>query len=283
MAATKLDMGAAWSSATGLIAQNKDTVSAIVGLFFFLPYFAVSLLVPEAAAPPPPEAVPGARPDAATQAALEQLTQTYADNWPVLLSVTLIQFVGSLALLALLGNPDSPTVGQALKRGLAAAPSYFAAQVMSALFVAVVLGVPLGLISFIAPGLTVAAAVAVLMVAAIYLFVKFSLVAPVIAIEGTRNPLRALVRSWQLTKGNSLRIATFILLIFITIGIVTVLVTMVFTLIFALFDAGIANIGNALVSSLTNTALGVIFVLVLAAVHGQLAGPSPDQLAGTFE
>jgi hypothetical protein len=283
MTARKLDMGAAWSSAMGMIAQNKDTVSAIVGLFFFLPYLTVSLLVPQATNPQNADIAPGMRPDAATQAALDQMMQMYADNWPVLLSVTLIQFIGSLSLLALLGNPDSPTVAQALKRGLAAAPSYFAAQVLAALLVAVVLGVPLGLISYVAPGAAVAAAVLFLMVAAIYLFVKFSLVAPVIAIDQERNPLRALLRSWRLTKGNSLRIATFILLLFITIGIVTALFSMVMGLIFALFDPGIANIGNALVASLVNTVLGVIFVLVLAAVHQQLAGPSSQQLASTFE
>lgn len=264
-----------------MIAQNKDTVSAIVGLFFFLPYFAVTLLVPQAANP---QRVPsGARPDATTQAVLDQLTATYADNWPVLLGVTLIQFIGSLTLLALLGNTDSPTVGQSLKRGLAAAPSYFAAQLLAAVFVALAIGVPLGLISVVAPGFAVGVALLVLMVAAIYLFVKFSLVAPVVAIEGERNPIRAMTRSWQLTKGNSFRIATFILLLFITIGIITTLASVVLGLVFALFDQGIADIGNGLVASVVNTVLGVVFVLVLAAVHQQLAGPSAVQLASTFE
>lgn len=266
-----------------LIAQNKDTVGAIIGLFFFLPYFAVTLLVPQAANPPGPDVAPGASPDAAARAALDQMTAAYADNWPVLLGVTVIQFIGSLTLLSLLGNPDSPTVGQSLRRGMAAVPSYFAAQLLSAMFVAVAIGVPLGLISYVAPGFIVGAALLGLMLVAIYLFVKFSLVAPVVAIEGVRNPIAALTRSWRLTKGNSFRIATFILLLFVTIGIVTTLASMVLGLVFALFDQGVADIGNAAVASLVNTVLGVIFVLVLAAVHGQLAGPSSQQLASTFE
>lgn len=283
MAGKKLDMGAAWSSAMSLIAQNKDTVGAIVGLFFFLPYLAVALLVPEAANPQPAEVAPGASPDAAAKAAMEQLTAAYADNWPVLLGVTVAQFVGSLSLLALLGNPDSPTVGQSLKRGLGAAPSYFVAQILSALFVAVVVGVPLGLVMAAAPGVAVAVAVLVAMVAAIYLFVKFSLLAPVIAIEGFRNPITALSRSWQLTKGNSVRIAIFMALLILTVGIISLLVTLVLGLVFALFSPAVAQIGNAVAAGLVNTALGVIFVLVLAAVHQQLAGPSGDQLAATFE
>ena len=276
-------MGTAWSNAISLISQNKDTVGAIIGLFFFLPYFAVTLLVPQAANPQGPDLAPGASPDAAARAALDQITAAYADNWPVLLGVTLIQFVGSLALLSLLGNPDSPTVGQALKRGLAAVPAYFAAQLLSAVFVAVAVGVPLGLVSYVAPGFVVGVVLLGLMLAAIYFFVKFSLVAPVVAIEGVRNPVAALMRSWRLTKGNSFRIATFILLLFVTIGIVTALASMVLGLVFALFDQGVADIGNAAVASLVNTLLGAIFVVVLAAVHGQLAGPSSQQLASTFE
>lgn len=283
MAGKKLDMGAAWSSAMGLIAQNKDTVGAIIGLFYFLPYLAVGLLVPEAANPQPAEVTPGASPDAAAKAALEQLSAAYADNWPVLLGVTVAQFIGSLTLLALLGNPDSPTVGEALKRGLGAAPSYFVAQVLSALLVSVAVGVPLGLVIAVAPGVAAAIAVLAAVVGAVYLFVKFSLLAPVVAIEGVRNPITALTRSWRLTKGNSFRIFTFILLLIITIGIVSVLVTLVLGLVFALFDPSIADIGNAVVAAIVNTALGVIFVLALAAVYQQLAGPTGEQLAATFE
>jgi hypothetical protein len=283
MAGKKLDMGAAWSSAMGLISQNKDTVGAIIGLFYFLPYLAVGLLAPEAANPQSADVAPGASPDAAARAALDQLTAAYADNWPVLLGVTLAQFIGSLTLLALLGNPDSPTVGEALKRGLTAAPSYFVSQVLSALLVSLVVGVPLGLVMAIAPGPMVGVAGLAALVAAVYLFVKFSLLAPVVAVESVRNPITALRRSWQLTKGNSFRIFIFVLLLVITIGIVSVLVSLVLGLVFALFDQGIADIGNAVVAAIVNTVLGVVFVLVLAAVHQQLAGPTGEQLAATFE
>ncbi len=276
-------MGAAWSSAMSLIAQNKDTVSAIVGLFYFLPYLAVGLLVPEAASPQSPEVAPGASPDAAAQAAINQLSQAYADNWPVLLGVTIAQFIGSLALLALLGNPDSPTVGQSLKRGLSAAPSYFVAQALCALLVSVVAGVPLGLAIAIGQPILAAVAVVAAILVAGYLFVKFALLAPVIAIGHERNPITALKRSWAVTKGNSLRIAIFMALLIVTILIITSLVTLVLGLVFALFDAGVAEIGNAVVAAIANTVLGVIFVLVLAAVYQQLAGPTGEQLAATFE
>ncbi|MCU0947949.1 MAG: hypothetical protein MUF47_06825 [Porphyrobacter sp.] len=283
MTGRKLDMGAAWSSAMAMIGQNKDTVSAIVGLFYFLPYLAVGLLAPEAINPQPGDGGAGGSPDAAAQAAIDQLSAAYADSWPMLLAVVIAQFIGSLSLLALLGNPDSPTVGEALKRGLAAAPAYFLVQVLSVLLVSLAIGIPLGVIMAAAPGIVGMIGVIAAMVVAVYLFVKFSLLGPVVAIEQVRNPIAALQRSWRLTKGNSLRIAIFIFLLFLTIGIVSVLLSLVLGLVFALFSQGIADIGNAVVASLVNAVLGVIFVVVLAAVHQQLAGPSGAQLAATFE
>ncbi len=283
MTGKKLDMGAAWSSATALIAQNRDTVSAIIGLFFFLPYLAVGLLAPDTMYAPEPEVTPGATPDAALQMALDQMSQSYIQNWPLLLTVTVVQFIGSLSLLALLSNRDSPTVGQALQRGLAAAPSYLAAQLLSAVLVAVLIGIPLGLVGMTGIGAAILLLFPVIFAVAIYMLVKFALIAPVIAIEGERSPIKALRRSWALTKGNSLRIALFLVLLIITIGIIGTLVSLVLGLVFALFSQGVADIGNAVVASLVNTALGVILLVVLSAVHQQLAGPSEQQLAATFE
>jgi hypothetical protein len=283
MATRKLDMGAAWSGATALIAQNKDTVGAIAGLFFFLPYLTVGLLAPDLADPEPVEVAPGASPDAAMQAVMEQFSQTYADNWPLFLIATVVQFIGSLALLALLSNRDRPSVGEAIKRGFGAAPSYFAAQLLTALLAGVIIGVPLGISVAVGAGMVTAVLLPLLLLVAIYIFVKFALLAPVMAIEGLRNPIAAMQRSWRLTKGNSFRIVLFLALLFLTIGIIAILFSLVMGLVFALFDETAATIGNALVSSLVNTLFAVVGLLVLASVHQQLAGPSGEQLAATFE
>ncbi|MEL7218162.1 MAG: hypothetical protein AAGK01_06995 [Pseudomonadota bacterium] len=47
----KLNMGQAWNEATTMLSANRDTVLAIAGLFFFLPYFALALFIPEAINP----------------------------------------------------------------------------------------------------------------------------------------------------------------------------------------------------------------------------------------
>src|SRR3546814_2992847 len=70
-------------------------------------------------------------------------------------------------------------------------------------------------------------------VVAIYCAVKISLVGPVIAIDGIRNPVAVLARSWGLTKGNSFRLALFYLLLVVAIGVVSIIVTIVSGVIFA--------------------------------------------------
>ena len=179
----KLDMGLAWTQTTGLIGANRDTISAIAGLFFFLPSFAAAIFVPELANPPQPAGPSGADPSAAMQALVDQMSAIYAANWPLLLAISMVQFVGSMSLFALLSDRGHPTVGEALGTGLRSIPSYIAAQLLSAIGAGIAIGLPLGLIAAIAPPAVAALALVAGLVVILYLFVKFSLIAPVIAIE----------------------------------------------------------------------------------------------------
>ena len=92
-----------------------------------------------------------------------------------------------------------------------------------------------------------------------------------------------MARSWRLTKGNSLRIFGFFILLFLTIGIIAALVTGVFAVVLSAFDSQVASIGNGLVGAVINSGLTVLFLVVVAAIHRQLAGQSPEGLAATFE
>lgn len=282
MANRKLDMGRAWTEATGLIGSNRDTIGALAGLFFFLPSFAAALFAPEMINPPEPAPV-NADPQVAMQAMIDQMGAFYADNWLLFLGVTIAGFVGSMSMLALLSDRSNPTVGEALGKGLKSIPSYIAAQLLSAMAAGLVIGLPLGLIAAFAPPALTLVAGLVLVVLAVYVFVKFALIAPVIAIDEERNPIAAIARSWRLTKGNSLRILAFFALLFVTIVIIGALVQGILVLILSAFGGAVASIGTGLVSALINTVITVIFLVVLAAIHRQLAGASPERLAETFE
>jgi len=282
MANRKLDMGLAWTQATGLIGANRDTIGAIAGLFFFLPSLASALLVPELGNPPQP-APAGADPQAAMRAMMDQMSAIYAANWPLLLALVVAQFVGSMSLFALLTDRGNPTVGEALRTGLASTPSYLAAQVIAVLGAMLAIGIPLGVISALGGAAVAALAVVAATVLIVYVLVKLSLAAPVIAIEGNRNPFAALGRSWQLTKGSSLRIALFIALLLLVIGIIAALVTGVLALVLAALGDTAATIGGGIVNALVNALVTVVFLVVTVAIYRQLAGASPERAAELFE
>ena len=284
MANAKLDMGKAWTQTTALIGANKDTISALAGLFFFLPSFAAGLVMPEVSTTVP---VSGQRqsgdPQVAMQQAMDQISALYADSWPALVAISIAGFIGSMSLLALLTDRGNPTVGEALGKGLRSIPAYIGAQLLSALAAGVAIGVPLALLAALAPPAVVAIAGLALVVLVIYVAVKFSLIAPVIAIDEERNPIAAIARSWRLTKGNSLRIFAFFVLLFVVIVIIGALVQGILTLILSAAGGEVARIGIAAVSALVNAVITVIFLVVLAAIHRQLAGAAPERLAETFE
>lgn len=284
MANIKLDMGKAWTQTTALIGANKDTISALAGLFFFLPSFAAGLVMPEASTTVPvggPRA--GGDPQVAMQQALDQITALYADNWVLLVAVSVAGFVGSMSLLALLTDRGNPTVGEALGKGLRSIPSYIAAQLLSALAAGLAIGIPLGIAGAVAPPAVAALVALVMLVGVLYGAIKLSLIAPVIAIDEERNPFAAIARSWRLTKGNSLRILGFFVLLFIVIVIIGALVQGVLTLALSAIGGEVARIGIAGLSALINAIMTVVFLVVLAAIHRQLGGATPERIAETFE
>lgn len=283
MANRKLDMGTAWVQATGLIGANRDTISAIAGLFFFLPSMASTLLVPELSDPNQSAPPPDADPQVMMQAMMDQMSAVYAENWPIILAVTAVQFIGSMSLFALLTDRGNPTVGEALGTGMKSIPSYIAAQLLAVLAASLAIGIPLGVVSAMGGAAVSVLAVLVALILIVYAAVKLSLIAPVIAIEGERNPITAIGRSWQLTKGNSFRILLFIALLILVIVIISALVAGIVGLVLAAVGGAVATIGNAIVGALLNALLTVVFLVVTVAIHRQLSGGTPEGLAQTFE
>jgi Membrane domain of glycerophosphoryl diester phosphodiesterase len=281
MARSKLDMGTAWTQATGLLSANRDTIGAIAGLFFFLPALASSLLLPELANPPQP--APNADPEVALKAMMDQIGAIYAANWPLLLGLVAVQFIGSMSLFALLTDRGNPTVGEALRTGAKSLPSYLAAQIITVIGASLAIGIPVGVLSAFGGMAAGVLALLAAMVLILYVMVKLSLAAPVIAIEGQLNPLTALVRSWQLTKGNSLRILAFVLLLVVVFGIIALIAGSILGLVFSALGETAAMIGNSVVNALVNSLLAVVFLVVTVAIYRQLAGATPEREAEVFD
>lgn len=260
----KFDLDTAWKDATGLLSRNLGLLAVIAGVFFFLPYAGIALALPEMGELQKAQATGNAESMMAAVSAL------YVGYWWVFLILALVQGAGLLAMLALVRRRANPTVGEALATGARSVPSYIAAQLMQSALIVIVamLLVGLGAVT----GLQVLAALGgvIAFVIICYIVTKLSLAAPVIAIEGQLNPIRALQRSWSLTRGNSVRLFAFYLLLLVAFIVLSAVFSLVFGFVFALAGEQAALLGEAILSGFVNAAMIAITVCVLAAVHTQL-------------
>jgi hypothetical protein len=261
----KFDMGRAWSQATTMLSTNRDLVLVLAGVFFFLPLLALSLTLPDvmASLPKDPEAQ-----QAALMAAFEQLLANY---WWAFLLAEIVSGSGTLSLLALLRDSSRPTLGEALKLGGMAIVSYFAARILVSIALLLALTIPasIGAVTGIRAVAILGECIGIGLV--MYLFVRLSLTIPTIGIERVYNPIAAMVRSWRLTKGNSLRLLAFYFLIGVCALVIYLVISMILGLVFALLGEESQAILTSLLASLLAAMMLSLMVAVLAAAHRQLA------------
>lgn len=260
----KFDLDTAWKDAVGLLRRNASLLAVVSGVFFFLPYAGIAIGIPEMSA------LSEAQASGNFEAMMAAIEAVYGTYWYVFLAMAIVQGIGLLAMLALLRRRANPTVGEALGSGARLVISYLAAQILQGMLI---IGVAFFLTAIFA--LTGVVAIAALggvlaFVVACYLVTKLSLVAPVIGIEEERNPVAALKRSWALTKGNSMRLFLFYVLLIVAFLVVSLLVSLVLGLVFALAGEQAATLGEAVISGLINAIMIVVMVCVMAAAHTQL-------------
>jgi len=273
----KLDMGKAWNDALSLLRGNQQVVLIVAAVFFFLPNLALSLLMPETMAEA--ESRMAGEPD--VDAMVQAVVTLYGEVWWQMLLISLLSAIGVLGLLALLTDHNRPTVAEALRAGVVYLLPYIGAQLVIG-FLAGLIGL-LALAAGVAAGVGAGALLGILALVAIaYFYTKFSLTAPVIVSESTMNPLRALGRSWALTKGNSVRLFLFYLLILVVFVVVLLVLGIIAGTIGLVAGEDANIIVTGLIESLANMAAITVFAAVLAAVHRQLAGDA-RAVSATFE
>lgn len=269
----KLEMNLAWNDALRLLRLNRDVIGVIAGVFFFLPYFAFMLVAPD------PMAGMSAAASNDTEAMLERLIAFYGQVWWVIVLIVVLQAVGMLGLIALLTDRRRPTVGEALKCGASKAVSYIAAYLLLGMAAAFALLALVAIASALGAGALGGIAVVIGIATWLVLFVRFSLVPPILVKENVGNPLAALARSWRLTGGNGGRLFAFYFLLFVAYFVLLLVISMMLSALFALFGPQAAHFGEALVESVFNAAWVTGFLAVLSAVHAQFAGTSSAETA----
>ena len=269
----KLDSGKAWNEATGMMGANRELVLVIAGVFFFVPMmilltilFAIEIDFGSAGADPNPELVS------------QQIGGAILESWWAILLVTIGQLAGALALLSLLGDRQKPTVGEVMGFIPKLILTMIAAQIISTFASQALTLLVEQMPASISRLLSIPA-----LVISLYIAVKFSLISAVVAIEKQVNPITALMRSWQLTKGNSWRIFAFIFLLTITAMVVMLILALSFGLVFSLMGERFAQIGIAIVLAALISGFYALVYAVVAAIHRQLSGPSSGEVAQTFD
>ncbi len=262
----KLDLNAAWDQAVRLIAANREVVLVLGGVFFFLPYVLFLLLVPM------PDFQTIAGPSGENSAALMSAVNGFlAEYWWAILLLALAQTVGSLAVMAVIGDPSRPTVRAAMSRGLAYLLPNVAAQILTSLATTLVFFFALLLGTLVGSQVLIAALSVFSIPVIIWLMTRLSLTGAAIAIEQYRNPFAALRRSWRMTAGNGFRLVAFYLLLFLAFFVISQVLGLIVGVLTALPGADIAHVLGALLSGLIYAALILTGYAVLASVHRQFA------------
>lgn len=262
-----LDALAAWQSASSMVAANRDVMLAIAGVFFLLPSLVFAVFVP---APVMPAGVTGTD-------AFKLMQDFYSASFPYLLAITVLQIAGIQALLIVMTDKAFPTVAQAIGMGFRETPVALLAQFLFGIGLGLLLVVVVGLASVTGVPAVATAATLITIAIGVNLFLRFLLIAPVIAVERLRNPVAVLRRSWALTRGQVGRLALFFGLALLLYLVVSSLVMMVVSLILAFVTQGeVQRVLVAAVSSAITAGAVVYFAAMLGAVYRQLIATAPN-------
>ncbi len=270
----KLDSNLAWQDAQAAIKGNREVLLALAGVLFFIPTLAFALLYPQPLMPPA----------ATPQQAATLIESFYRQAFPYYLPVFAAQVIGSMTILTLFTDRSRPTVAAALRHGLIDAAVFLAAMLLFWIVSGLILGLVVGLF-----GLTGIVALAGAVTAAglgfmLYCLVRLTLVMPVIAVEGERNPVMALRRGWILSRGNAARILLVVVLLFVVYMVISVALTAVGGLAFSLaLGAKAGEIATGVLTAAAGAVFTLYVIALLAMIHRQLAGTPPETTAATFD
>jgi hypothetical protein len=262
---TKFDGNLAWKHASAAVRANRHLLLALAGVFFFLPSFALIMLAKQ------PQVPPGATPEQ-MMVVLQPFIQEMAP-WFVVGSI--VQALGQLTLFELFGRSERATVGEALRAGLAALPSYVVVQLLTGFAMTFVLFLVMGVAGLVSPLIGLAVGIYIVCLA----YGRFVTAGAVIIVERQKNPFTAIGRAVALTRGNGFRVGNFLFLLAISFFVAFMVLTLVIGILTALTmgEGRGAEILTGFVSSAA-TALAVsYFAAITVAIHRQLMGRLAEQ------
>lgn len=286
----RFDGNLAWQQAIRLFSANKELLLVLAGVFFFLPGLASAFFLADTQA----QLMQGmqAVDPHDSKAVMTAVGTLYAKIGPCMALLGLVQTIGTMAMMALLTDSARPTVGQAISQGIRCLPTVLGVGLLlvlgymvSALVVALGLGLVAMAIGATGGGGALMALVAVgmggFMAFLIFMATRLSVTLPVIVIDQIRNPMRALMRSWWLTKGNTASLMGFYLVLLVAYVVIAMLLYMGLTALVALGTSQ-ASTASGVISGLIGGVVSVLATAIICAVHGQLVGPRHETMSEIF-
>ncbi len=214
----------------------------------------------------------------------------------------IVFYIGSIVIIfaqqcamAALATPLRRTpFGEAIGIGLKAGVTFIAITILLGIAYLVfalaymLVAVVLSLLGSLGAILSVLLLIPVLL----YFAVRLSVIVPVVAVDGTLNPIKAISRTWSMTSGNALPILAVYAVI---IGIALILLGLPFFMMFGSLFAAEAGAGDAAAVAAVGSMIGGFFLLVpmfliysiIAIVintclHAQMTDTQTDEVAETF-
>ena len=228
---------AVWEDAGRMLRANGGLLSAIAGVFLFLPALLLARYAPQ---PEQPE----------TWREMVEMTSAYVTaNWPWLLAGTLVNMIGVIAMyLLLLGTPRL-TVGRAVARALPILPFFYI------VFLIQNVGLVLGLAAFL--------------IGVIFMLGKLILAPAILVIEAPAAPITAVQRAWERAGSRSWAIGGLVAIYyaaatFISFAIQASLGTMILLL---LGRDGIGGLLLSIIGASVGTAISLIGTVLIAAIY----------------
>jgi hypothetical protein len=279
------DMNRTWSQAVALIRANFQLLAIVAGSFVLLPTLAFYLFNPELLAVLADAGEPG-KMEGVLQAALPRLLAFGV-------GVFIVQMIGQGALVSLVGQ-HRPTVGEAIRTGVRSLPSIVAAMILFIIglwlallllslpiaIVAVLLGASAQGAAAISAGPLGSVISIVVFVIELYLMVRFMMTLPVVVLEHQLNPMKAMARSWRLTKPCAWRVLAFVVLLGVAYVVIVLLAMLVLGAVGLVTGSATASgqvgatsaLGFGIVAALLGAAVTMMVAAILVSLHRQLAG-----------
>lgn len=200
-----------------------------------------------------------------------------------------IAMAAQAAQVTIASHLRAPSVGDAVNNGFRSALPLFGAMVLLLIgyfVIAFVLGMVVGLLGA-ATGSNAVSTLFVVLICVLLAFVgtKLSMVVPVVALDGERNPINAISRSWNMTNGKVLPVLGTYLVYFVALIVLFGIIAAV--LVMPMMSGGVMpGFGTiALLFVLYIVAIIAITIYtasLTAAVHLQLSSGSADDASEAF-